>query len=72
MFRVCDATVLGKTDLLPHLSYEIALTRESLRSVKAGMRVFELSARSGAGMQPWLDWLAAEAAAKMARRSQAR
>ena len=68
MFRVCDATVLSKTDLIPHLQYDKQAALDSIRAVKATMPVFELSATTGAGFEPWLEWLAGEIDGKRAAR----
>jgi hydrogenase nickel incorporation protein HypB len=64
MFRVCDLAVLNKIDLLPHLDYDKELALRFIREVHADMPVFELSARTGEGMGPWLDWLEAQVEAK--------
>ncbi|MCP4674512.1 MAG: hydrogenase nickel incorporation protein HypB [Deltaproteobacteria bacterium] len=60
MFRVCDAAVLSKTDLLPHLDYDRDFAIQCIQEVNAPMRVFPLSARSGDGLGPWLEWLKLE------------
>ncbi len=57
MFRVCDAALLNKIDLLPYLDYDKDRTLESIQSIHPGMPVFELSAKSGTGFDAWLDWL---------------
>ena len=57
MFRVCDVVVLSKIDLLPHLSYDLSQTVANIRMVNPDIHIFELSAQSGEGMEPWLDWL---------------
>jgi hydrogenase nickel incorporation protein HypB len=57
MFRVCDLAILNKIDLLPYLDYDKDLAVKYIHDVHAQMPVLELSARSGEGMQPWLDWI---------------
>jgi hydrogenase nickel incorporation protein HypB len=57
MFRVCDAVLLNKIDLLPHLEYDKKITIDSIRQIHPGMPIFELSAKSGEGFDAWLDWL---------------
>jgi len=57
MFRVCDAAILNKVDLLPHLDYDPDAAERYIRDVNAEMPVFRLSARTGEGMDGWLDWL---------------
>jgi hydrogenase nickel incorporation protein HypB len=57
MFRVCDVALLNKIDLLPHLDYDRELVLANIRSIHADMPVFELSAKTGEGLEPWIEWL---------------
>jgi len=57
MFRECDAALLNKIDLLPHLDYDIKETRHNILQIHPDMPVFEVSAISGEGMVQWIDWL---------------
>ena len=57
MFRVCDAAVLNKIDLLPYLDYERNAVLENIEKVHPGMPVFEISATKGIGFEPWIKWL---------------
>jgi hydrogenase nickel incorporation protein HypB len=57
MFRTCDAALLNKIDLLPYLDYDKHQAVAYIHQVNPGMPVFELSARTGEGMQAWIGWL---------------
>jgi len=57
MFRVCDAALLNKTDLLPYLDYDKEETLKNISQIHPGMPVFELSAKTGDGFTPWIEWL---------------
>ncbi len=57
MFRVCHATLLNKTDLLPHLNYDKDAAVRHIHQINPEMSIFEMSAQTEAGMAPWLDWL---------------
>ncbi|MGD8368694.1 MAG: hydrogenase nickel incorporation protein HypB [Desulfobacterales bacterium] len=57
MFRQCDAALLNKIDLLPYLDYDPDLAVKNIRQVHPEMPVFPLSAKTGAGFEPWLGWL---------------
>ena len=57
LFSQSPVAVLTKTDLLPHLDFDMAACRENLRKIHPGMYVFELSARTGDGMDAWIDYL---------------
>jgi hydrogenase nickel incorporation protein HypB len=57
MFRVCEATLLNKIDLLPHLDYDRQAAVKNILQVNPGMRVFEISAKTEEGFDSWIGWL---------------
>jgi len=57
MFAAARLMVLNKTDLLPHLDFDVAQCIDYARRVNPGIEVLLVSAKSGAGMDAWLDWL---------------
>ena len=59
MFGSADLVVLNKTDLLPHVDFDVDRFVADARTLRPGVAVLPLSARTGEGMTAWLDWLAA-------------
>ncbi|MCB1504960.1 MAG: hydrogenase nickel incorporation protein HypB [Hyphomicrobiaceae bacterium] len=59
MFAAADLVLLNKTDLLPHLDFNVAEAVENMRKVKPSIKVLQVSARSGAGLDQWVAWLKA-------------
>jgi len=57
MFRAGNVLVLNKIDLLPHVSFELDRFLEYAHRINPGLRVFQLSATRGDGLEPWCDWL---------------
>ena len=57
MFHAADVMLLNKVDLLPHLDFDVEKCLEMARRVSPGIRVFQLSAKSGEGMADWYEWL---------------
>jgi hydrogenase nickel incorporation protein HypB len=57
MFAACDALVLNKMDLLPHLSFDVDVFLAHARHVNPRLRVLPLSAQTGEGLSAWYDWL---------------
>ncbi|SFJ09137.1 hydrogenase nickel incorporation protein HypB [Celeribacter neptunius] len=57
MFTVSEIALLNKVDLAPHCDVDLDLYEANLRRVTPGITVLRLSARTGEGMQDWLDWL---------------
>jgi hydrogenase nickel incorporation protein HypB len=61
VFAASGVMVLTKTDLLPHVDFDIRRCIEHARAINPDIFVLQLSARTGEGMQSWIDWLAASA-----------
>lgn len=59
MFRNATVMLLNKTDLLPHLDFDLKKCIEYARRVNPEIIIFEVSARSGVGMEAWYQWLTA-------------
>ena len=59
MFHAADLMILNKTDLLPHLDFNVELCIDYARRINPRIKVLQLSARSGAGMADWYAWLRA-------------
>jgi len=59
MFHAADVMLLNKVDLLPHVEFSVERCLEMARRVRPDATIFEVSARSGAGMDAWYAWLAA-------------
>jgi len=57
MFAAARLMVLNKTDLLPHLDFDVPRCIQYARRVNPGIEVLLVSAKTGAGMHAWLDWL---------------
>jgi hydrogenase nickel incorporation protein HypB len=60
MFRVCDIALLNKTDLLPYLDYDKEAAVRNIRQIHPDMPVFDVSAKTEDGFEPWLEWLRAQ------------
>ncbi|SDX27095.1 hydrogenase accessory protein HypB [Albimonas donghaensis] len=61
-FAGARLAILCKTDLAPHCDVDLDRCEADLRRAAPGIKVLRLSARTGEGMEAWLDWLAAAAA----------
>jgi hydrogenase nickel incorporation protein HypB len=44
-------------DLLPYLDFDLDLFRANLHKVNPTVTTIEVSARTGAGVDAWCDWL---------------
>jgi hydrogenase nickel incorporation protein HypB len=59
MFRAASLMILNKTDLLPHLDFDVEAAIGYARRVNPQIRVMQLSSKTGEGMEPWLEFLRA-------------
>jgi hydrogenase nickel incorporation protein HypB len=58
MFRKADLILLNKIDLLPYVDFDVDAFIAGVRAVRPAALVQQLSARTGAGMTAWYEWLA--------------
>lgn len=58
-FSDAAAMVLTKTDLLPYLDYQKDRCLGYARALNPHLPIFEVSARTGQGLEPWIRWLLA-------------
>jgi hydrogenase nickel incorporation protein HypB len=61
LFNSADAAVITKIDLAVPCGFDRDLALKNINEIRPGIRVFETSAKTGAGMDAWLDYLAGEA-----------
>lgn len=57
VFAKSDAVVLNKIDLIELVDFDGAFFQASLRALNPKAPLFELSCRTGRGVQSWVDWL---------------
>jgi hydrogenase nickel incorporation protein HypB len=57
MFRVSRLLLLNKIDLLGHVDFDLARFRANVARVNPTLPVLELSAKTGHGLQAWVEWL---------------
>jgi len=50
---------LNKIDLLPYLQFDVDRCIDYARRVNPGIKVLQVSATSGAGMDSWYKWIRA-------------
>jgi len=57
MFHEADVCILNKIDLLPYVEFDAAVCRENAMRVSHDIEWFDLSVRTGEGLDAWLAWL---------------
>ncbi len=57
IFHAADVMLLNKIDLLPYVQFDVDQCIEYARRVNPGIKVLQVSATSGEGMESWYQWL---------------
>ena len=58
IFNSADVAIITKSDLAEAVEFDSEATRRNIQAVRPGMRVFQLSAKTGEGVQEYLGFLA--------------
>jgi hydrogenase nickel incorporation protein HypB len=59
LFAASSLMLVSKVDLLPHLEFDVDTLIANARRVNPGIAVIQVSARTGEGVDRWLQWLGA-------------
>ena len=59
MYRGVDALVINKIDLLPYVNFDMGYFRRGVEVLNPGLVTFQVSCRTGEGLEAWLSWLVA-------------
>jgi hydrogenase nickel incorporation protein HypB len=61
IFVDAEAVIINKMDLLPYLDFDIAAFRRSISGLNPDAEIFELSCKTGEGIERWCSWLLQQA-----------
>jgi hydrogenase nickel incorporation protein HypB len=57
MFESSDICIINKIDLLPYVDFDVEKAKQFALQVNHHLRFFEVSVKTGDGMDSWYDWL---------------
>jgi hydrogenase nickel incorporation protein HypB len=57
IFADADAVVINKADLLPYVDFDITVFRRAIEGLNSKVKIFELSCKTGAGLENWCSWV---------------
>lgn len=57
MFTVCDVLLINKIDVLPYFDFDMDACSERVKKLNPDIKIIPVSARTGAGMDVWVNWL---------------
>jgi hydrogenase nickel incorporation protein HypB len=58
LFNSADAAIITKIDIAEPCGFDRAAALKNINEIRPGIRIFETSAKTGAGMSEWLTYLA--------------
>jgi hydrogenase nickel incorporation protein HypB len=61
MFTVCDVLLVNKIDYLELSDFDTEAMKERVLRLNPDIRIFEISAKTGQGVEEWAAWLSGEA-----------
>jgi len=61
MFTVSDVLLVNKIDYLAYSDFDLEAMRERVLRLNPGIQIFEISAKTGQGVDQWAAWLDREA-----------
>jgi hydrogenase nickel incorporation protein HypB len=68
MFNSADAALITKVDIAEACEFDREMAMANLNAVRPGMRIFEISSKTGRGMEEWMGYLAGIQAAATGER----
>ncbi|MDR9458852.1 MAG: hydrogenase nickel incorporation protein HypB [Dehalococcoidia bacterium] len=57
IFTVADIVLINKIDLLPHVKFDAAAYKKTVKNLNESAEIFEVSCTTGQGIDRWLSWL---------------
>lgn len=63
MFSICDLLLVNKIDYLSLSDFDMAALRGRVLALNPRISILEVSCKTGAGIEGWIDWLKGEVAA---------
>lgn len=65
IFNTADVALITKIDLAEAVEFDLNAAHESIQSVRPGMKVIEVSSKTGEGMNEWLNFLQSKVAREL-------
>lgn len=59
MFAVSQVMIVNKLDLLSYVDFDLAKAKRQALAINPHLQIFEMSCRTGEGLDAWCDWLVA-------------
>jgi hydrogenase nickel incorporation protein HypB len=68
IFIDANAVIINKTDLLPHVDFDIAAFRRAIEGLNPKAEIFQLSCKTSDGIERWCSWVLEQVETNVAKR----
>ena len=63
MFSICDVVLINKIDVMPYFDFDLEQCKKNILMRNPNAKIIPICAKTGEGMEEWVDWLKKETAA---------
>lgn len=60
IFLNADVVLINKMDFMPYVDFNMQLFKETLLNLNPKLKIFEISCKTGSGLEDWYAWLEKE------------
>ena len=60
MFSLADVLLVNKIDVMDYFDFDLELLKERVKKLNPEMKVIPISAKTGEGIEEWIDWVKEE------------
>lgn len=60
MFSIVDVLLINKIDVLEYFDFDLEACKQRAKKLNPNIKIFYISARTGEGIDGWVDWLRTE------------
>jgi hydrogenase nickel incorporation protein HypB len=60
MFQESAVMIINKIDLTPYVDFDLEKARRDALALNRNLKIFEVSCKTGLGLENWVQWLAGE------------
>ena len=57
IYRGIDVIIINKIDLMPYIDFKMDYFLKGLEMLNPGLENFQISAKTGEGVNKWADWI---------------
>lgn len=60
MFSICDVVLINKIDAIANFDFDFNAVKERIKKLNPNIKVIKISAKTGEGIDEWINWIRTE------------